>query len=110
MDYSKNPAATQYEIEGTYCIVQAPLPYLHTTSINQLRSPIPHHVTPCFQATSFLTAQGEITRGRVRVKPTRADPYYSSRSLADIIAAVDARGQCNEDLEDEESMRAGAGE
>ncbi|KAH9974645.1 hypothetical protein BGW80DRAFT_1301839 [Lactifluus volemus] len=47
--------------------------------------------------------RGEISRGRVRVKLSRArDPYYSSRSLADLIAAADAQGQGEEDLEDEE--------
>jgi hypothetical protein len=50
-----------------------------------------------------IGAHGKITRGRVRVKLSRArDPYYSSRSLADIIAAADAQGQGEDDLEDEE--------
>jgi hypothetical protein len=50
-----------------------------------------------------IGSPGEIARGRVRVKLSRArDPYYSSRSLADLIAAADAQGQGEEDLEDEE--------
>jgi hypothetical protein len=50
-----------------------------------------------------IASPGEIARGRVRVKLSRArDPYYSSRSLADLIAAADAQGQGEEDLEDEE--------
>jgi hypothetical protein len=39
----------------------------------------------------------------VRVKLSRArDPYYSSRSLADLVAAAGTQGQGEEDLEDEE--------
>ncbi|KAH9017265.1 hypothetical protein EDB84DRAFT_1629148 [Lactarius hengduanensis] len=50
-----------------------------------------------------IGSPGEITRGRVQVKLSRAqDPYYSSRSLVDLIATADAQGQDEEDLEDEE--------
>ena len=110
--YSKNPAAAQYTREGTYRIVQVPLSY----SIRFLRavilfvfsgdpSVIPHAPGHLFSVQHGISigSPGEITRGRVRVKLSRArDPYYSSRSLADLIAAADAQGQGEEDLEDEE--------
>ena len=39
----------------------------------------------------------------MHVKLSRArDPYYSSRSLADLIATADAQGQDEEDLEDKD--------
>lgn len=110
--HSKNPKATQYASEGTYRIVQAPLSY----TFRHLRALIvflfsgepatwprvPGHLFAVNHGIS-IGAHGEITRGRVRVKLSCArDPYYSSRSLADIIAAADAQGQGEEDLEDEE--------
>jgi len=112
--YSKNPAAAQYAREGTYRVVQLPLAY----SFRQLRAVIlflfsgdpsapvrgPGHLFIVQHGVS-IGSPGEITRGRVRVKLSRArDPYYSSRSLADLIAAADAQGQGQgeEDLEDEE--------
>ena len=110
--HSKNPKATQYASEGTYRIVQAPLSYtfrhlraliLFLFSGNPVTWPrVPGHLFAVHHGIS-IGAQGEITHGRVRVKLSRArDPYYSSRSLADIIAAADAQGQGDEDLEDEE--------
>ncbi|KAF8260312.1 hypothetical protein EI94DRAFT_1748909 [Lactarius quietus] len=110
--YSKNPEAEQYAREGTYRIVQAPLSY----SFRLLRAVIlfifsgDPSVTPSAPGHLFsvqhgvtIGSAGEIARGRVRVKLSRArDPYYSSRSLADLIAAADAQGQDEEDLEDEE--------
>ncbi|KAH8992680.1 hypothetical protein EDB92DRAFT_1945099 [Lactarius akahatsu] len=110
--YSKNPAAEKYAREGTYRVVQAPLSY----SFRLLRAVIlfifsgdpsappraPGHLFSVQHGIS-IGSPGEITRGRVRVKLSRArDPYYSSRSLADLIAAADAQGQDEEDLEDEE--------
>ena len=110
--YSKNPAAAKYAREGTYRIVQVPLSY----SFRLLRAVIlfvfsgdpsvspraPGHLFSVQHGIS-IGSPGEITRGRVRVKLSRArDPYYSSRSLADLIAAADAQGQGEEDLEDEE--------
>ncbi|KAH9014467.1 hypothetical protein EDB85DRAFT_1899196 [Lactarius pseudohatsudake] len=51
-----------------------------------------------------IGSPGEITCGRVWVKLSCAqDPYYSSRSLADLITAADAQGQDEEDLEDEDA-------
>lgn len=110
--HSRNLLATQYASEGTYRIVQAPLSY----TFRHLRALIlflfsggpatwprvPGHLFAVNHGIS-IGARGEITRGRVRVKLSCArDPYYSSRSLADIIAAADARGEGEEDLEDEE--------
>ena len=110
--YSKNPAAEQYAREGTYRIIQVPLSY----SFRLLRAVIlfmlsgdpsappraPGHLFTVQHGIS-IGSPGEIARGRVRVKLSRArDPYYSSRSLADLIAAADAQGQGEEDLEDEE--------
>ncbi|KAH9023927.1 hypothetical protein EDB84DRAFT_1564571 [Lactarius hengduanensis] len=110
--YSKNPAAEKYAREGTYRVVQAPLSY----SFRVLRAVIlfmfsgdpsappraPGHLFSVQHGIS-IGSPGEIARGRVRVKLSRArDPYYSSRSLADLIAAADAQGQDEEDLEDEE--------
>jgi hypothetical protein len=104
--------ATQYASEGTYRIAQAPLSY----TFRHLRalilflfsgdpatwSSVPGHLFAVHHGIS-ISAQGEITRGGVRVKLSHArDPYYSSRSLADIIAAADARGEGEDDLEDEE--------
>ena len=110
--HSKNPKAIQYASEGTYRIVQAPLSYtfrhlralvLFLFSGNPVTwPPVPGHLFAVHHGIS-IGAHGEITHGRVRVKLSRArDPYYSSRSLADIIAAADAQGQGEEDLEDEE--------
>jgi len=66
------------------------------------RARVPGHLFAVHHGIS-IRASGEIARGRVRVKLSRArDPYYSSRSLADLIAAADAQGQGEEDLEDEE--------
>jgi hypothetical protein len=110
--HSTNPLATQYASEGTYRIVQAPLSYtfrhlraliLFLLSGNPATwSNVPGHLFAVHHGIS-ISSRGEITRGGVRVKLSRArDPYYSSRSLADIIAAADARGEGEEDLEDEE--------
>jgi hypothetical protein len=110
--YSKNPDAEQYAREGTYRIVQVPLSY----SFRLLRAVIlyifsgepsvaPHAPGHLLSVQHGITigSPGEIASGRVRVKLSRArDPYYSSRSLADLIAAADAQGQGEEDLEDEE--------
>ncbi|KAH9988823.1 hypothetical protein BJV74DRAFT_796270 [Russula compacta] len=108
----KNLAAAEYAREGTYRIVQAPLSYTfrHLRALilflfsgePSTRTSGPGHL---FAVNHGITigARGEITRGRVRVKLSRArDPYYSSRSLADLVAAADAQGQGEEDLEDEE--------
>ena len=113
--FSKNPLATQYASEGTYRIVQAPLSYTfrhlcalipflfsHNHLAAARRSCVPGHLFAVHHGIS-IGKPGEIARGRVRVKLSRArDPYYSSRSLADLIAAADAQGQDEEDLEDEE--------
>lgn len=113
--FSKNPLATQYASEGTYRIVQAPLSYTfrHLCALipfffsrNHLAAAqlpcVPGHLFAVHHGIS-IGGPGEIARGRVRVKLSRArDPYYSSRSLADLIAAADAQGQDEEDLEDEE--------
>ena len=111
--YSKNPDAEQYAREGTYRIVQVPLSYsfrllraviLYTFSGEPSTAPhAPGHLFSVQHGIS-IGSPGEIARGRVRVKLSRArDPYYSSRSLADLIAAADAQGQGEEeDLEDEE--------
>ncbi|KAI9454493.1 hypothetical protein F5148DRAFT_1151693 [Russula earlei] len=113
---SKNPEAAQYAREGTYRIVQAPLSYTFRhlyALILFLFSGDPAaqragpgqsqgHLFAVYHGLS-IRAPGEIARGRVRVKLSHArDPYYSSRSLADLIAAADAQGQGEEDLEDEE--------
>ncbi|KAH9050560.1 hypothetical protein EDB84DRAFT_1613159 [Lactarius hengduanensis] len=109
----KTPAAEKYAREGTYRIVQAPLSY----SFRLLRAVIlfifsgdpsappraPGHLFSVQHGIS-IGSPGEITRGRVWVKLSCAqDPYYSSRSLADLIAAADAQGQDEEDLEDEDA-------
>lgn len=113
--FSKNPLATQYASEGTYRIVQAPLSYTfrHLCALipflfsrNHLeaaqRPCVPGHLFAVHHGIS-IGEPGEIARGKVRVKLSRArDPYYSSRSLADLIASADAQGQDEEDLEDEE--------
>lgn len=110
--YSKNPAAAQYAREGIYRIAQVPLSY----SFRFLRAAIlfmfsgdpsaaPRTPGHLFSVQHGITigSPGEIARGRVRVKLSRArDPYYSSRSLADLIAAADAQGQGESELEDEE--------
>ncbi|KAH9037122.1 hypothetical protein EDB85DRAFT_2142705 [Lactarius pseudohatsudake] len=103
----------KYAREGTYRIVQAPLSY----SFRLLRAVIlfifsgdpsappraPGHLFSVQHGIS-IGSPGEITRGRVWVKLSCAqDPYYSSRSLADLIAAADAQGQDEEDLEDEDA-------
>jgi hypothetical protein len=109
---SKNPAAVEYARQGTYRIVQVPLSYtfrhlraliLFLFSCDPAAPPhVPGHLFVVHRGISF-GVPGEITRGRVRVKLSHArDPYYSSRSLADLIAAADAQGQGEEDLEDEE--------
>ena len=110
--HSKNPSAAQYAREGTYRTVQAPLSYtfrhlyalilfLFSGDPAAPRS-APGHLFAVNHGIS-IGAPGEITRGRVRVKLSRArDPYYSSRSLADLVAAANAQGQDEEDLEDEE--------
>jgi hypothetical protein len=110
--HSRNPLATQYASGGTYRIAQAPLSY----TFRHLRalilflfsgdpatwSSVPGHLFAVHHGIS-ISPRGEITRGGVRVKLSHArDPYYSSRSLADIVAAADARGEGEEDLEDEE--------
>jgi hypothetical protein len=108
----KNPAAAGYACEGTYRIVQVPLSYtfrhLHALILflfsgDPAAAPRPPgHLFVVHHGIS-TRPRGEISRGRVRVKLSRArDPYYSSRSLADLIAAADAQGQGEEDLEDEE--------
>ncbi len=110
--YSKNSLAVQYASEGTYRIVQAPLSYtfphlraliLFLFSGDPATWPsVPDHLFAVHHGIS-ISSRREITRGRVRVKLSRArDPYYSSRSLADIIAAAETQGQEQEDLEDEE--------
>ena len=109
---SKNPAAAEYACQGTYRIVQVPLSYtfrhlralvLFLFSGDPAAPPrVPGHLFAVHHGI-LTSALGEITRSRVRVKLSRArDPYYSSRSLADLIATADAQGQGEEDLEDEE--------
>ncbi|KAF8500440.1 hypothetical protein F5888DRAFT_1633174 [Russula emetica] len=110
--HPRNPLASQYASEGTYRIAQAPLSYtfrhlraliLFLFSGNPATwSSVPDHLFAVHHGIS-ISARGEITRGGARVKLSSArDPYYSSRSLADIVAAADARGEGEEDLEDEE--------
>lgn len=111
--YLKNPAAAQYARQGTYRIVQVPLSYTfrHLRALIQfLFSCDPDTKRPCVPGHLFAVQRGisiggpgEITRGRLRVKLSCArDPYYSSRSLADLIAVAETQGQGEEDLEDEE--------
>jgi hypothetical protein len=115
--FSKNPLATQYASEGTYRTVQAPLSYTFrhlralilflfsrntTAAVDAQRPRVPGHLFVVHHGIS-IGDPGEIVRGRTRVKLSRArDPYYSSRSLADLIAAADSQGQGEDDLEDEE--------
>jgi hypothetical protein len=92
--------------------VQAPLSYTfrHLRALilfvfhgdPAIRPHIPGHLFAVQRGIS-IGSSGEISRGRVRVKLSRArDPYYSSRSLADLVAAAGTQGQGEEDLEDEE--------
>jgi len=111
--YLKNPKAAQYAREGTYRVAQAPLSYtfrhlralilfLFSCDPTTRRPGGPGHLFAVQHGIS-MGERGEIARGRLRVKLSCArDPYYSSRSLADLIAVAETQGQDEEDLEDEE--------
>ncbi|KAI0302789.1 hypothetical protein B0F90DRAFT_1712057 [Multifurca ochricompacta] len=109
---SQNPTTAEYTSQGTYRIVQVPLSYTfrHLRALILFLFSGDPAAPPCVPGHLFavhhginISAPGEIVCGRVRVKLSRArDPYYSSRSLADLIAAADALGQGEEELEDEE--------
>jgi hypothetical protein len=49
-----------------------------------------------------LSGRNRAGQGGRQTLSRARDPYYSSRSLADIIVAAGAQGQGEEDLEDEE--------
>ncbi|KAI0263070.1 hypothetical protein BC834DRAFT_971611 [Gloeopeniophorella convolvens] len=89
--------SAQYADEGTYRIVQVPLTYtfrhLHMLLLFLFDGDPgamcrgQGHLFEVHHGVA-AGAPGEIARGRLRVRLSRArDPYYSARSLADLVAA-----------------------